>query len=372
MSTWNYTQPVEIIFKAGVLNELDDLLSNRGFFQGMLVCDNFFVKSGLAKEAMDNSPKLMAMYSDIQPNPTLENVQNCAAAMVAAKAEFVLAVGGGSVLDCAKIACAIAKSGQQISKIHAGEEKLSGDTLPMIAVPTTAGTGSEVTAVSVLNDDARGLKSSVVDPCLFPKLAVIDPVLTVSMPPEVTAVTGIDALAHALEGFWSKNHQPICDALALEAARKVFSALPEAFRNGGDIKARTEMCEASLIAGLAFALPRTAGSHACSYALTTDYGMSHGEACAFTLAAFTRINADAENGRLHDFAKKLGFEDAFAMADRIDDMKKEMGLKHTLEQAGIRKEDLTKLAHSNQHPNLLNNPVEMSVEKLVAMYETMI
>jgi len=368
MHTWKYTQPVEIIFKADVLNDLDDILSQRGFSQGILICSNFFVKNGMAKEVMNSCASLRAVHSGIQPNPTLENVQSCAAAMVAAKAEFALAIGGGSVLDCAKIACAIAKSGQQIAKIYAGEEKLSGDTLPMIAVPTTAGTGSEVTAVSVLNDDTGKLKASVVDPCLFPKLAIIDPVLTMSMPPAVTAATGLDALAHALEGFWSKNHQPICDALALEAARKVFSALPVAYKSGNDIKARTEMCEASLIAGLAFALPRTAGSHACSYILTTDYGMSHGEACAFTLAAFTRINADAEKGRLHDFAKKLGFEDALAMADRIDEMKKEMGLKYTLGQAGIRNEDLAKVAHANQHPNLLNNPVEMSVEKLVAMY----
>jgi alcohol dehydrogenase len=162
----------------------------------------------------------------------------------------------------------------------------------------------------------------------------------------------------------------------LEAARKIFTALPIVFKDGTNIQARTKMCEASVIAGLAFALPRTAGSHACSYPLTSKYGMPHGEACAFTLAAFTRINAgsgsDAKSCRLQDFAKKLGFKDAFAMADCIDEMKGEMGLKQTLEQSGIPNGSVPELAQLSQHPNMLNNPVEMTLEKLVEMYKSLV
>ncbi|MCL2420443.1 MAG: iron-containing alcohol dehydrogenase family protein [Defluviitaleaceae bacterium] len=369
MKTWNYTQPVEIIFKLGITKEIDGFLKQRSLTHGILVCDDFFAKSNLAKEIMDSTQRLSALYSDIQPNPTVENVQNCANTIISAKAKFALVLGGGSAIDCAKLACAIALSSQQAAKILSGEAKLEGTALPLIVLPTTAGTGSEVTPVSVVNDTVTGKKTSVVDRCLFPSTAVIDPELTISMPLDVTAATGMDALAHALEGFWSKNHQPICDTLALEAARKVFAALPAVYKAGNDIKARTTMCEASLLAGMAFALPRTAGSHSCSYPLTTQYGMPHGEACAFTLAAFTRINADAEDGRLHDFANKFGFENAFAMADRIDEMKKEMGLKCTLAQAGILKEDIPMLAQLSQNPNLANNPVEMDLDKLMEMYE---
>ena len=365
--TWTYTQPVEILFQNGIANKIDDLLQQRGFTKGILVCDEFFA------DAWANvSPKFTAVFSDIQPNPTIENVQNCTNAIVASKAEFVVALGGGSAIDCAKIAAALAKSNQNAAKVHAGLESLAGTSLPLIAIPTTAGTGSEVTPVSVITDAAAGKKSSVVHPCLFPKLAVIDPNLCLSMPPNLTAVTGLDALAHALEAFWSKNHQPICDALALEASRKVFEYLPTAFKDGKNIKARAEMCEASVLAGMAFALPRTAGSHACSYAFTSAYDIPHGEACALTLAAFTRINCEAEEGRLHNFAKQLGFKDAYAMADSIDELKKLTGMKMTLGEFGVTKETIPMLVEESKHPNLLNNPVNMDDKRLSEMFESLL
>jgi len=221
-------------------------------------------------------------------------------------------------------------------------------------------------------DAAEGKKSSIVHPCLFPKLAIIDPELCVSMPPDLTAITGLDALAHAIEAFWSINHQPICDALALEASRKVFEYLPTAYKDGNNLKARAEMCEASVMAGMAFAIPRTAGSHACSYAFTTGYDVPHGEACAITLAAFTRINCEAEEGRLHVFAKQLGFKDAYEMADRIDELKKSMGMIMTLGEAGATKKAIPMLVESSKHPNLLNNPVDMDDERLTELFENLL
>ena len=364
--TWTYTQPVEILFQNGITNNLDSLLEERGFTKGFLVCDEFFVDSW-AK----HSTKFTAVFSDIQPNPTVENAQNCTDAILASDADFVIAVGGGSAIDCAKIAAALAKSKQDALKVFTGEESLKGESLPFIALPTTAGTGSEVTPVSVLCD-AAGKKSSIVNPCLFPKLAIIDPELCLSMPPYLTAVTGLDALAHALEAFWSKNHQPICDALALEASRKVFDYLPTAFKDGNNLKARAEMCEASVLAGMAFAIPRTAGSHACSYAFTTEYDVPHGEACALTLAAFTRINCEAEEGRLHNFAKQLGFKDAYEMADRIDELKQITGMRMTLGQVGAKKEAIPMLAEASKHPNLLNNPVTMDEGRLNSLFESLL
>ena len=365
---WNYIQPTEIIFKHAALEEIDNLIQ---YTRGLLVIDEYFEKNGLAAKILKKSKKLVGFYSDIQPNPTLDNADNCAAAIISNKVDFVLAIGGGSVLDCAKISAALAKFSLKAAEVHSGEKKLTGiigSSLPVIALPTTAGTGSEVTAVSVLTDESQKKKAPILDFCLFPKLAIIDPELTVSMPPDVTAATGMDALAHALEGFWSKNHQPICESLSLEAARKIFAALPAAFKNGTDIKARAEMCEASVMSGLAFALPKTAGSHACSYPLTGKYNLPHGEACALTLAAFTRINASAESGRVDNFAKKLGFTGAHDMADHIDLLKKEMGLAMTLKDAKIPQNEIPTLAQLSQHPNMLNNPVDMTTDKLIEMY----
>ena len=371
---WNYMQPVEIVFKCGIINEISSFLTGRGFNRGILVCDEFFANSGIINKFWKSH-----VFSDIQPNPTLKNADECVRAIVDCKAEYVLVLGGGSVIDCAKIAAALAKTRQKAADVHSGSEKLGAGNsfaedvsfLPVIAVPTTSGTGSEVTCVSVLTDETLGKKAPIFDTRLFPKIAVIDPELTVSMPPKLTAETGMDALAHALEGFWSKNHQPICEAMSLSAAGKIFKSLLKAHKDGSDMEARTQMSEAALIAGLAFALPKTAASHACSYPLTAKYNIPHGEACAFTLAAFARINAEADGKRLHRFAKKLGFADAYAMADRIDDMKDEMGLVMTLKDAEIPEADIPSLAEMSKHPNLLNNPVEMDTEELTEMYKSL-
>jgi len=372
MSAWQYKQPVEILFKTGFLAEIGRFLEERRFKNGLLICDEFFISNGKADEIIaESNGRLTGIFSDIRPNPTIGNVDACIKTVEDANAEFAVAFGGGSVIDCAKIACLLAKSNVPAALVHKGDAALPASGIPLIAIPTTAGTGSEVTGVSVLTDDTKGIKAPIAGDALYPKIAIIDPVQTISLPASVTAATGMDVLAHALESFWSKNHQPICDALAIEAARLTLEALPVAFRDGSNLQARTSMCEASLIAGLAFAVPKTAGAHACSFRLTNIYNMPHGEACAFTLAAFTRINSEAESGRLHWFAEKLGFADAYKLADHIDKMKNEMGLKTTLSQAGISVSDLPALAEKCRHPNLNNNPVTMSDNDVIAMFKTL-
>ena len=151
----------------------------------------------------------------------------------------------------------------------------------------------------------------------------------------------------------------------------MFDWLPAAVENGADMAAREKMCEASVIAGLSFALPKTAASHAISFPLTNVWGIPHGEACAFTLGALCRINAEAENGRLDRFASALGFRDAAAMGARIDEMKRTFGLRCTLSDAGIALSDLKRLAQLSEHPNLHNNPVALDQDALVALFRSL-
>lgn len=366
---WNYVQPVEIIFETGVVKRLAEILTGRGLNHGVLVCDPFFAQSGLAEEIRGLAGgRIAAVYSAVTPNPRVEEADACARLMRDVGADFAVALGGGSPMDCAKAACAVALSGEPIAEYHTGGKKLGGRALPLIAIPTTAGTGSEVTCVAVLSDPEKGIKAPIADPSLYAKLALIDPELTLSVPPRVTAATGLDVLSHALEAFWSRGHQPVCDALALHAAALVFENLETVFRDGPDIRARENMCEASVIAGLAFTLPKTAASHACSFPLTTLYGLPHGEACAFTLDLLCSVNAEAENGRLHGFARKLGFADAHQMGAQITRLKKLTGMRITLADAGIDEADLPALAGKCHHPNLFNNPVRLSDEMLIDMF----
>jgi alcohol dehydrogenase len=366
---WFYTQPVDICFETGSVKKLAELIASKGWKKGVLVCDPFFAKSGFSHEIEKYAKgAIVEVYSDITPNPHVEEVDACAELMRKTCADFAVSLGGGSSLDCAKAACAIARTGKSVTAYHSGGEKLPDSGIPLIAVPTTAGTGSEVTCVSVLSDAKRGVKTPISSTVLYPTIAVVDPELTLSVPQKVTASTGLDVLSHALEGFWSKNHQPVCDALALHAARLVFDNLMTAYEDGANLTARENMCEASVIAGLAFTLPKTAASHACSFPLTSIYGIPHGEACAFTLDVLCRINAGAENGRLNGFAKQLGFKDASEMGERILEIKKVTGMRCTLEEAGIRTDDLPALAIKCRHPNMLNNPVEMKDDDVINMF----
>lgn len=366
---WYYTQPVDILFETGSVKKLAGIARERGWEKGVLICDPFFRQSGLAEKIIGLSGgALAAAYSDITPNPRVGEVDACAALLKDTGADFAVSLGGGSSLDCAKAACAVAVNGGGARNYHTGGKKIAKRGLPLIAVPTTAGTGSEVTCVAVLSDPEKGVKGPVADPLLYPSLALIDPELTLSVPKQVTASTGLDVISHAIEGFWSNGHQPICDALALHAARLAFNNILAAYDHGDDLAARENMCEASVIAGLAFTLPKTAASHACSFPLTSVYGLPHGEACAFTLDVLCAINAPAEGGRLNGFARALGFADAAGMGRRITEIKRRTGMRCTLAEAGIREEDLPGLARRCHHPNMLNNPVELDDAAIIDMF----
>ena len=284
-----------------------------------------------------------------------------------------MALGGGSTMDCAKAAAAICGTQDSIRAYHTGGKALDPQKgIDLIAIPTTAGTGSEVTWVAVLSDEEKNIKAPLGNLMLLPKIALIDYTLTMDIPSAVTASTGVDVLAHALEGFWSKDHQPICDMTAMEAARLVFEYLPRAFENGHDAQAREMMSLASLLAGIGFGHPKTTGPHACSFPLTNRYHVPHGEACAFTLDSFCRINAHGENGRIDKIARYCGFEDAMALADGIAALKKKIRMRTTLRGLNIPECDIAELARLSMHPNMLNNPVPMRVEDVEAMYKELL
>ncbi len=369
--SWEYLQPVVIKFGNGGRKELKSVAESLGCKDGLLVSDPFFIQSGLAEQIVsDSEGVLTGIYSEVSPNPDVTEVDACAEVIRKNGHGFVVALGGGSALDCAKAAASICLTDDSITKYHGTGIAMPQEHLPLIAVPTTAGTGSEVTCVSVLSDHANGKKSPIVSDSFYPSVAVIDPELTYSMPPRVTASTGIDVLCHALEGFWSKGHQPVCDALALHASKLVFTYLKRAYMDGSDEEAREKMAEASVIAGMAFTLPKTTAPHACSFPLTNLHHIPHGEACGLTLDYFARINASVENGRLEGFAKELGFSSVEAMATRIHEMKEEMGLRNDLKDLCLTEAQVDDLVRISRHPNLYNNPVDITDDMLREMYHS--
>lgn len=360
----------------GKRKEIKSFIDDIGGKRGVLVCSRSFAKNGLADEFVEMSGgTLVAVFSDIRPNPTTDNVNACVKLLRNTGADFAVALGGGSPMDCCKAACAIAKGNDIIESYHSGGKAVNPDeAIPMIAVTTTSGTASEVTNISVLTDLAQNLKNPMNDPAMYPKIALIDPELTLSVPKQITASTGLDVLSHAIESYWATLNQPICSACSIYSARLVFDWLEKAYNEPDNLEARTKMAEASIVAGVAFSHPRTTGSHACSFPLTNIYGVPHGEACAFTLDYFIKFNADhADNdGRITAFAKDCGFDSPYELADEIGAMKKRMGMRTTLSEIGCTTdEQIKELTTKSMSMLMKRNPIELTEKDICEMYNSL-
>ena len=358
-----YRQPVEIRFGRGKISELGSVIREHGADRCLVVCDRFLGdKADMLRAGI---PEIAAVFSDVEENPQLSGVEEAVRLIRAYNAGAVVGMGGGSTMDTAKFAAAIALGDGTAEEFFRGERPFPGERLPMIAVPTTAGTGSEVTQVSVISRGKE--KKTINNPVFMPRAALIDPALTETVPPKVTMNTGLDAMAHALEGFWSRNHQPVSDLMAVEAVRLVLENLEAAYRDGRDMTARENMSLAALLGGLSFALPKTAGCHACSYPLSEDYHLPHGEACAFTLDSFVRINADA---RLEELCRRAGLSGTEELAGRIRALKELGGLRTRLSDLG--EVDMDKLCRDCAvHPLMNNNPVPMDAAALRRMFDAL-
>lgn len=370
---WEFNLPVKLAFGNNRHEQIFDYICEIGGEVGVLVCSRSFAGNGLADKLVKLSDgKIKAVFSDIRPNPTTDNVNACVDVMRSIGADFAVALGGGSPMDCCKAACAIAKGDDKIEAYHSGGKAISADeAIPMIAITTTSGTASEVTNISVLTDLAKNLKHPMNDPAMYPKIAVIDPVLTLTVPPQITASTGLDVLSHAIESYWATLNQPICSACSVYAARLVFEYLERAYNHPDDLLAREKMAEASIVAGVAFSHPRTTGSHACSFPLTNIYGVPHGEACAFTLDYFVKFNAKHadEDGRITAFARDCGFDTPDAMADEIAAMKRRMGMRTNLSQIGCTTdEQIRELTQKSMSMLMKRNPIELTEENIYNMY----
>ncbi len=364
---WNYKQPTEIIFGNGCRSNLSEAISKLGK-KAIVVTDKFVFNLPAVQELLTNL-NIAEVYSDVTPNPTVKNVDTLTALINKVDADVLVAIGGGSSIDCAKAASCLCKSGEKsVRAFHTGGKKFGKDHIAVIAVPTTAGTGSEVTPFSVLDDTENNIKGPIASDSFYPAIAIVDPELTYSVPLKVTVGTALDSLSHDIEGYWSKNHQPICDLFAMKSAKMIFENLEKVINNLSDKSGREALSEAALLAGMAFQLPKNAIIHACSFPLSNRFHLPHGAACAFTMEGAIDLNAPFMNGRMEEFASYCGFSNIEEMAAGITLLKKAGELPCTLEEAGIKKADVEWLIKESFHPLMNNNPKEVTEEDLRKLY----
>ena len=364
---WTYYQPVKVIFGEGELENVGKYLLENGMGKAFIIADPYQMIAGNVKRITDASNgAIVGAFSEVEPNPTIENVHNAAQAAKMAGADSIIAIGGGSAMDCAKAAGVVLGDGIEAEELLRGHEIRR--SLPVMAIPTTAGTGSEVTAGAVLSDPVKQIKAAIFSPEIFPKVALVDPVLTWTMPEKVTAACGLDVLAHSFDAMASVKATKATDALALCAAKLAIASLTKAVRDGSNKEARAAMAKASLIAGLAFSQTGTTGSHACSYILTAKYHMPHGEACAFTLDAWLEENARVKP-ELNGYAAELGFSDIHALSSWLNDTKKAFGMRTRLSELGVSEKDLDEIVDSSMtSANMANNIAHIGREDLKKLF----
>jgi alcohol dehydrogenase class IV len=265
--------------------------------------------AGKVIEQLSGAGILCGVFADIPGEPTTTEVEKGLAALRGAKADTVVAIGGGSVIDTAKAVATVATNGGSIAD-YKGANKITTPKLPLIAVNTTAGTGSEVTRFSIITDPVTSVKMLIADPHLIPDVAIDDPLLTVTCPPLVTASTGLDALTHAIESYVSIRATALSDILALSAIRKIGRSLRAAFRNGEDLDARTLMHVASLEAGMSFSNASVALVHGMARPIGAYFHKAHGISNAVLLPHVMEWSIPGAPGRFADIAQALGVNTA--------------------------------------------------------------
>lgn len=372
--------PKSIKVQRGVLRKLPEILIEKKYNSILLVTDKGVLNAGLLKGLVDGLKANNidhVVYSDVVADPPESIILGLTEAAKKAKADCVVAVGGGSSMDAAKLAAVLALGQEKLSDIY-GIGNVKGSRLPLILVPTTAGTGSEVTTASVVTI-SESEKRGVLSPILIPDLALLDPELTLGLPPAVTAATGIDAMVHAIEAYTSKHlKNPISDAFAKEALKLLAGSIHEAVKNGSNIEARERMLLGASLAGMSFANSPVAAVHALAYPIGARFHVPHGLSNSLMLPGVLRFNAEVSVQHYAELADVI-FGDLKVDANQktaifIDYFTKlpaDLGLPTKLREVGIGEGDIEQLAKDVllQTRLLGNNPREVGFDEAHKLYQ---
>jgi len=374
----------KIICEQGGSHRLGEFAAGLDMQRVFVVTDKGLMQAGLlgpALASLQGAGIQTQVFSDVQADPPELSVQSAVDAAQAFGADGVVGLGGGSSMDTAKLVALLARTPQKLPDIY-GIGLAQGPRLPLIQVPTTAGTGSEVTPISILTTPSHE-KKGVVSPLLYPDIALLDSLLTLGLPPAITAMTGVDAMVHAIEAFTSRHKKnPLSDALAIQALQLLYANLQAAVQDeqsGRDPDVRERMLQGALFAGMAFANAPVGAVHALAYPLGGHHHLPHGLSNSLVLLPVLQFNLPtaaplyAQLGRaiLPDLAHLPDKQAAQSFVDAMSRCVASMPYAQTLREAGIARDDLPKLATDamNVQRLLVNNPRDVNYDDALAMYQ---
>lgn len=368
MSTKRYFMPTHIKFGEGSTDSLKEIIKKED--RVFIVTDPGLEKIGIADKIrgiLDQIGVTYMTFNDVTPNPTADQVNAAMGTLKSFNATCVIGLGGGSPTDIGKIMAALATNDKPLEDYQWNGAQFENPSLPFIAIPTTSGTGSEVTKVAVIID--RNLKKGINSDMLFPKYAIIDPTLMCGLPVYLTATTGVDALVHAIESYVGLNSNPFTDSYAIEAIKLIGRSLWRACANGNDIEARKDMAIASCLAGAAMDQAGLGMVHAMSSPLCAYFGMAHGESNSVLLERVMEYNLMARPEKFAHIAELLGcetsgldtFEKAQLSVDAVRRLFEETGARVDLAKTGISSKDADLIAtETNRMYMIQNNPRKAS------------
>jgi alcohol dehydrogenase len=368
-----------VLYKAGLVGEMGHEMQRLGAARALLIVDIGVRDAGLLEQVqagLEGAVEVVGIFDQVPANSSIQAVERGAELARASGADLLVAVGGGSPIDTAKAMRILITLGGSLLDFQ-GYNLLNERMIPLIAIPTTAGTGTEVSPFAVIRDEAQDLKLTFGSPFLAPDLAILDPALTRSMPPRLTASTGMDALTHAVEAFVSTDNNPISDSLALMAIDMIATNLRDATYNGDDMDARGQMLLASCMAGMAFSNSFLGIVHAMAHAVGGKFQAHHGTANAILLPHGMRFNSVLVPNRYGRIARALGVNaggrnETEVIADGIDaviTLTQDCGLPTRLRDVGVTQEALPDLAEAaSGDAAIFNNPRSVSREELLALF----
>lgn len=371
----------ENIIGPGSIQSLGERILARGCRKPCIVTDPGLVQSGIVErieEQLRDSGLENVRFDQVEADPKYEIVNKVTALLVEKNVDLVIGLGGGSSLDIAKISAAMVANDGNVED-YFGIELLSRKGLDLILVPTTAGTGSEVTPIVILSDEKNKLKKGIVSSHLFPDLAILDPELTVGLPPHVTAATGMDALIHAVEAYTSVNATPMTDMFAKQAIELISNNLRTAFANGSNLQARNNMLEGSMLAGIAFANAGVTAVHAFAYPIGAEFHIPHGVANTIMLIPVMDFNIVGNLDKFAHLAEYLGQHTkglnkrkaASSAVQAIRELAEDLQVPSRLRDFGVQESDIPELAKGVMQVTrlLANNPRTMHLQDAEEIYK---
>ncbi|MGG0453877.1 iron-containing alcohol dehydrogenase [Priestia megaterium] len=380
--TISYFRTAEtLVTGSGSISKIGEEAKKLNATKVIIITDKVIRQTGLLSKVinpLEEAGLATDIIDDVVPEPPFENLEQMITQIEGKGYDLLVGVGGGSALDIAKVLSIMLTNHEDVRDV-VGIEKVKNPGVPTILVPTTSGTGSEVTYNAIFTDIRDKVKKGIVSPYLLPKVAIVDPELTLTVPPSVTAATGMDALVHAVESYTAIRAGELTDGIALQAIKLISRSLRKAVYNGKDLKAREDMAMGSLLAGISLGNAGVGAVHALAYPLGGKFKVPHGVANSLLLPFVMKYNAVADLEKFAEVAKAMGEnveglslrEAADRAVQALAQLSKDVGIPSSLKEVGVTASDISALAEEASKIDRLlnNNPRWLTVKEIKKIYE---